>query len=79
MLCGHVCRERSGATMLKYVSHFSYTGEAWERMITRPGNRALAARALIEEIGGEMEAFYWMLGDWDGLVIYGMPDVAAAE
>jgi uncharacterized protein with GYD domain len=60
------------------VSFFSYTGEAWERMIERPGNRALAARALIEEIGGEMEAFYWMLGDWDGLVIYQMPDVAAA-
>ena len=64
--------------MLKYVSHFSYTGEAWERMIKRPGNRALAARQLIEEIGGTMEAFYWMLGSWDGLVIYEVPDVAAA-
>jgi uncharacterized protein with GYD domain len=64
--------------MLRYVSFFSYTGEAWERMIKRPGNRANAAQALIEEIGGEMEAFYWMLGGWDGLVIYNMPDVTAA-
>ena len=64
--------------MLRYVSFFSYTGEAWERMINKPGNRELAARALIEEIGGTMEAFYWMLGDWDGLVIYAMPDVASA-
>jgi len=64
--------------MLRYVSFFSYTGEAWERMIKRPGNRAHAARALIEEIGGEMEAFYWMLGGWDGLVIYQVPDVASA-
>lgn len=64
--------------MLRYVSFFSYTGEAWQRMIKQPGNRAHAARALIEEIGGTMEAFYWMLGDWDGLVIYEMPDVAAA-
>jgi uncharacterized protein with GYD domain len=64
--------------MLRYVSFFSYTGEAWKRMITQPGNRANAARELIEEIGGTMEAFYWMLGDWDGLVIYEMPDVAAA-
>lgn len=64
--------------MLRYVSFFSYTGEAWERMIKRPGNRAHAARALIEEIGGRMEAFYWMLGDWDGLVVYEMPDVSAA-
>ena len=64
--------------MLRYVSFFSYTGEAWERMIKKPGNRAHAARALIEEIGGEMEAFYWMLGGWDGLVIFTMPDVASA-
>ena len=64
--------------MLRYVSFFSYTGEAWERMIKKPGNRANAAQALIEEIGGTMETFYWMLGDWDGLVIYEMPDVAAA-
>ena len=64
--------------MLRYVSFFSYTGEAWERMIKKPGNRANAAQALIEEIGGTMEAFYWMFGDWDGLVIYEVPDVAAA-
>ena len=44
----------------------------------RPGNRANAARELIEEIGGEMEVFHWMLGAWDGLVIYQVPDVASA-
>ena len=64
--------------MLRYVTFFSYTGEAWERMIKKPGNRANAARELIEEIGGEMEVFYWMLGDWDGLVIYQVPGVASA-
>ena len=64
--------------MLRYVTFFSYTGEAWERMIKSPGNRANAARELIEEIGGEMESFYWMLGAWDGLVIYQVPDVASA-
>ncbi len=64
--------------MLRYVTFFSYTGEAWERMIKKPGNRANAARQLIEEVGGEMEAFYWMLGAWDGLVIYHVPDVASA-
>ena len=64
--------------MLRYVTFFSYTGEAWERMIKKPGNRANAARELIEELGGEMEVFYWMLGDWDGLVIYQVPDVASA-
>jgi len=64
--------------MPKYVSFFSYTGEAWNRMVEKPENRAVAARRLIEEIGGRMEAFYWMFGDWDGLVILDVPDAATA-
>ena len=64
--------------MPKYMSFFSYTPEAWSRMIAAPENRGLAARKLIEEVGGRMEAFYWMLGEWDGLVIYDVADVAAA-
>ncbi len=65
--------------MPKYVSFFSYTGEAWSRMVETPENRAVAARRLIEEIGGRMEAFYWMFGEWDGLVIFEVPDTAAAS
>jgi uncharacterized protein with GYD domain len=64
--------------MPKYVSFFSYTGEAWNRMVAKPENRAVAARRLIEEIGGRMEVFYWMFGDWDGLVILDVPDAATA-
>ena len=64
--------------MPKYVSFFSYTGEAWRRMVERPENRAVAARRLIEEIGGRMEVFYWMFGEWDGLVIFDVPDAATA-
>ncbi len=25
-----------------------------------------------------MESFYWMFGDWDGFVVYDVPDVATA-
>jgi uncharacterized protein with GYD domain len=57
----------------RYVSFFSYTGEAWQQMVDRPADRAEAARATIESAGGRMEAFYWMLGEYDGLVIYTMP------
>ncbi len=64
--------------MPKYVSFFSYTGEAWRAMVARPGNRAAAARALLEEIGGQMESFYWMFGEWDGFVVYDVPDAATA-
>lgn len=62
--------------MPKYLSLFAYTGEAWNRMVANPGDRSEAARTLIEEMGGTMECFYWMLGDHDGLVIYEAPDEA---
>jgi len=65
--------------MLKYVSFFRYTAEAWERMVAKPENRAVAARRLIEEVGGKMESFYWMLGEWDGFVVYEVPSVAVAS
>jgi uncharacterized protein with GYD domain len=64
--------------MPKYVSFFSYTGEAWSRMVEHPADRASAARAAIEGAGGEMESFYWMLGSADGFVVYTMPDEIAA-
>lgn len=62
--------------MSAYVTYFRYSAEAWKRMIDVPENRAVAARKLIEKVGGTMETFYWMFGEWDGLVIYRVPDAA---
>jgi uncharacterized protein with GYD domain len=62
--------------MAKYLSLFAYTGEAWSRMVANPSDRTEAARKLIEDMGGTMECFYWMLGDHDGIVIYEAPDAA---
>jgi uncharacterized protein with GYD domain len=61
-----------------YVTFFRYTGEAWKRMVDTPENRAVAARKLIEDVGGRMEAFYWMFGEWDGFAIYEVGDAAVA-
>jgi len=64
--------------MPTYVSFFNYTSEAWKRMIDAPENRAVAARKLIERVGGTMEVFFWMFGEWDGFVVYEVPDPAMA-
>lgn len=64
--------------MPKYVTFFTYSGEAWARMVRDPADRAEAARAAIEQIGGELEGFYWMMGPSDGFVIYSVPDEVAA-
>ena len=64
--------------MPKYVSLFSYDADAVARMVRHPADRAEAAAVAIENAGGRMERFYWMLGHYDGLVVYEMPDEAAA-
>ena len=64
--------------MAKYVIFFSYTSEAWARMIQSPGDRTAAVRQLTDSLGGSMECAYWMFGAQDGLVIFDVPDSVSA-
>lgn len=64
--------------MPKFISFFSYTGEAAKAMIERPSDRSAATKALAESLGGTLEAFYWMQGKHDGFLITSLPDGTAA-
>lgn len=64
--------------MPKYVSFFSFTPQAWARMIDNPGERESAVRTLVESMGGSLEAYYWMFGEYDGFVIIEVPDSITA-
>ena len=64
--------------MPKFVVLFSYTPEAWGRMIDQPGDRTAAATASAEAVGARLEALYWMLGEQDGMVILDAPDAETA-
>ncbi len=65
--------------MPRYITFFSYTGEAAKAMIERPSDRSAAAKALVESLGGTQEAFYWMQGQHDGFLITNLPDSLAAS
>jgi uncharacterized protein with GYD domain len=65
--------------MPKFITFFSYTGEAAKAMIDRPSDRSAAAKALVESLGGTLEAFYWMQGKHDGLLITNLPDGGSAS
>ena len=65
--------------MPKFITYFSYTSESAKAMIERPSDRSAAAKALTESLGGTMEAFYWMHGKHDGLLIADLPDAVAAS
>ena len=64
--------------MPRFITFFSYTAESAKAMIQRPSDRSAAAKALIESLGGTQEAFYWMQGEHDGLLISNVPDGVAA-
>jgi uncharacterized protein with GYD domain len=65
--------------MPRFITFFSYTGESAKAMIERPSDRSAAAKALVESLGGTLEAFYWMQGKHDGFVISNLPDGVAAS
>jgi uncharacterized protein with GYD domain len=64
--------------MAKYLVLFSFTGETAKRFIAQPSDRAAVVRGLAESAGGSMEAYYWMFGQYDGLVIFELPDSTTA-
>jgi uncharacterized protein with GYD domain len=64
--------------MAKYAIFFTYTSEAWARMIQSPGDRTAAVRQLTDSVGGSVECVYWMFGAQDGLVIFDAPDSVGA-
>lgn len=64
--------------MPKFITFFSYTAESAKAMIERPSDRSAAVKATTESLGGTLEAFYWMQGEHDGLLISNLPDGVAA-
>jgi uncharacterized protein with GYD domain len=64
--------------MPRFITFFSYTGASAKAMVDRPSDRAAAAKALTESLGGTLESFYWMHGKHDGFLITDLPDGATA-
>jgi uncharacterized protein with GYD domain len=67
--------------MPKYLTLFSFKGETLGKLIQNPSDREAAVRNLAEAVGGTLEAYYVMMGQYDGCVVIDAPDsisVAAA-
>jgi uncharacterized protein with GYD domain len=69
---------RRRPTMAKYAFFFTYSSEAWARMMKSPGDRTAAVRQLTESVGGRLESAYWMFGAHDGFVVADVPDSVSA-
>lgn len=53
---------------------FSLTGEAIKRFVAKPSDRAAVVRELVESVGGSLESYYWMFGQYDGAAVFELPD-----
>jgi uncharacterized protein with GYD domain len=65
--------------MPKYLIEASYTREGVEGVLSKGGSsRRDAVADTAKSLGGELEAFYFALGERDAVVIADLPDNEAA-
>lgn len=60
--------------MAKYLLLFSLTGETVKRFVEKPSDRAAVVRELAKSVGGSLESYYWMFGQYDGAGVFVLPD-----
>lgn len=63
--------------MPTFVSLITYTDEGMKAIHDSPKRLALAKRYL-KDLGGKMRQFYLTIGSYDAVIIYDLPDEAAA-
>jgi uncharacterized protein with GYD domain len=66
--------------MPKYMVHASYTAEGAKGLLKSGGSaRRKAVEELLASVGGRLEAFYFMFGGEDAVLIIDLPDQIAAS
>ncbi len=61
-----------------FLMRFSYTPEAWARLIKKPEDRREVARGVVEKLGGKLHGFWYGFGEHDGYVLIEAPDTVSA-
>jgi uncharacterized protein with GYD domain len=64
--------------MPTFISHFSYSAEAWQKLCKNPEDRSVPIKALLEKLGGKLVSMYYMAGEHDGIIIYEVADAKVA-
>jgi len=61
-----------------YLMRFSYTPEAWARLIKKPEDRREVAQSIVEKLGGKLHGFWYGFGQHDGYVLIEAPNNVSA-
>ena len=60
--------------MPMYLTRFSYTPEAWARLMANPEDRRAAAASYVEAVGGRLHGFWYAFGFHDGVNLWEAAD-----
>jgi uncharacterized protein with GYD domain len=64
--------------MAKYMVLFNFGSDAIRRFVASPSDRTAVVKELVESVGGSLECYYWMFGQYDGMAVFEMPDADTA-
>jgi uncharacterized protein with GYD domain len=64
--------------MSRYMIEFSYTADAWAALVRAPADRSAGMDKLARAFGGQLVEAYYSFSDVDGVVLFDVPDHAAA-
>jgi uncharacterized protein with GYD domain len=65
--------------MPRYMTQFTYTADAWAKLVKNPEDRSGVLGELLDNMGGRLIAFYYGRGEYDGVFLYETPDEATAN
>jgi uncharacterized protein with GYD domain len=65
--------------MALYMTQFAYTPEAWAALTKQPQDRSTLIRQMAEKLGGRLVGMYYCFGEYDGVVIFDLPDDITAS
>jgi uncharacterized protein with GYD domain len=60
--------------MVKYLALFNFGSDAIRRFVASPSDRTAVVKELVQSVGGRLECYYWMFGQYDGMAVFEMPD-----
>jgi uncharacterized protein with GYD domain len=67
-----------GRVVAKYMILYNITGETIKGFVAKPSDRSAVVQKLAESVGGSLESYYWMFGQYDGVTVVVLPDSHAA-
>ncbi len=64
--------------MPKYLLQWNFKGETLKGFMERPTDRAAIVDQAARSVGGSLESYYWMFGQYDGFAVVDLPSSEAA-